>query len=323
MELWLILTLIASVAGSISAFIDNYVTDVYFRGKTPAAQKVIGGPINLFVGLASLVVYSIISPNGYPPAFNTILFVASGIISSLATMFYYMALKSEDTTGAIIFCQLYPIFYLILGFLFLGEKIVGMQLIAFLFLIAAPVVILLLTGKRRKKMEYRAGLLLLINVILQPIAAIIFIFAGRDISWTNNEFSIVLAMGLMFIGKGIFDVVMSTLNKKWRRRAKRAIIESRMKIFVPFFINIVIWLFADYGIRKAMLAEQVAIVSAINLAVELLATFVLGLIFTIIWPRFGREKLDKRTVAAHFVATILAIIGIILVEKPDIFSGIW
>ncbi len=323
MEFWLILTLAASIAGSISAFFDNYIIDVFFKGRNPAAQKVFGGPINLFIGITLLIIYTFISPAGFPPAFNAFLFIISGLISSLATMFYYMALKSEDTTGAIIFCQLYPIFYLVMGFLFLGEKITGMQLIAFLFLMAAPLVILLLTGKRRKKMEYRAALLLLINVILSPLAAIIFVFAERTIGWVDNDFSIVLAMGLLFIGKGLFDSTVSILNKKWRRRAKNVIKESRKKVFIPIFANAAVWLFADYGIRKAMLSEQVAIVSAINLAVELLATFVLGLVFTIIWPRFGREKLEKRTVAAHFIATILAIIGIILVEKPDIFFGVW
>ncbi len=324
MEFWLILTIAASIAGSLSAFFDNYITDVYFKGRNPAAQKVFGGPINLVVGIIFLAIYCIISPAVFPPAFNVFLLIISGMISSLATMFYYMALGSEDTTGAIIFCQLYPIFYLIMGFLFLGEKIVGMQLVAFLFLMAAPLTILLFTGKRRKKMEYRAALLLLINVILSPLAAIIFVFAERDIQWSvDNDYSIVLAMGLLFIGKGIFDITASILSKKWRRRAKRVLLESKMRIFVPILINVVIWLFADYGIRKAMLSEQVAIVSAVNLAVELLATFIFGLVFTILWPRFGREKLNKRTVAAHFIATILAIIGIILVEKPDILSGIW
>lgn len=323
MEFWLILTIVAAVAGSISAFFDNYIIDVYFKGRNPAAQKVYGGPSNLIVGIILLAIYGIISPAGFPPAFNVFLFIISGMISSLATMFYYMALKSEDTTGAIIFCQLYPIFYLIMGFLFLKEKIVGMQLVAFLFLMAAPLLILLFTGKRRKKMEYRAAFWLLLNVILSPLAAIIFVFAERNIgSVVENDHSIMLAMGLLFIGKGIFDSIVTILNKKWRKRAKRVLLESKMKVLIPYLVNLVIWLLSDYAVRKAMLSEQVAIVSAIHLAVELLATFVLGLVFTIIWPRFGREKLDKRTVMAHLIATALAIIGIILVENPDIFAGV-
>lgn len=322
MEFWLILTIVASVAASISAFFDNYITDEFFKGRTPQAQKCFYGPINFLLGLALVVIYLINSPTGFPPLSNALLLVLSGMMAALASLPYYLALKSEDTTGAIIFCQLYPIFYLVMGFLFLGEQITQVQLIAFVLLMSAPLAILLLTGKRRKRMEYRAAFLLLIHVILSPLSAIIFIFAERGIESTiTNDLSIMLAIGLMFAGKGIFDFAAIALNKKWRQRSKRVLKESKNKVLIPVIINSLVWLFADYGVRRAMISEQVAIVSAVNLAVELLATFVLGLVLTIIWPRFGREKLEKRTVLAHFIATILALIGIILVEKPDIFLG--
>lgn len=323
MEFWLVLTLIASVIASISAFFDNYIIDDFFKERMPQALKCFSGPINLLIALITLIIFPIFFSIESIPIENILLLILSGVISAAASIPYYMALGSENTTGAIIFSQLYPIFYLLLGALFLGETINGIQLVAFLLLLSAPLVIIFSVRKRRKNMEYRAGILLLIYVLASSIASILFIFAERGAaSATGNEFPIILAVALLFLGKGIFDICAVLLKKKWRIRAKNVMKISKKRVLVPIVINSLIWLVSEYCFRNAAVIGKIAIVSAVNMAVELLATFVLGLILTILWPRFGREKLDKRTVMAHLVATILALIGIILVENPDIFLGI-
>ena len=64
----------------------------------------------------------------------------------------------------------------------------------------------------------------------------------------------------------------------------------------------------------ALTLGPVAIVSVVANASMMILTFVLGIILTIIWPNFGREKLKKRRVLAHLVATVLAVIGIIMLQ---------
>ncbi|MBQ6510911.1 EamA family transporter [Candidatus Saccharibacteria bacterium] len=324
MELWLILTLVASVVASVSAFFDNYIIDDFFKERMPQALKCFYGPINLVTALTAIIIYFSLFTVEPIPMENILLLILSGIISAAANVPYYMALGVENTTGAIIFSQLYPVFYLLLGALFLNEAITSVQFIAFLLLLLAPMVIIFSTRRRGKKMEYRAGLLFLIGVIMSSFANILFVFAERGaISSTGNTFPIILAVALLFLGKGIFDVFAVATKKNWRVRAKNVMKASRNRVLVPIIVNSLIWLVVEYCIRRATVIGQVAIVSAVDKAVELLATFVLGLIFTILWPRFGREKLDRRTVMAHLIATVLAMAGIILVENPDIFSGIW
>jgi hypothetical protein len=40
----------------------------------------------------------------------------------------------------------------------------------------------------------------------------------------------------------------------------------------------------------------------------------MGLLLTLIWPKFGREKLQKKVILVHFIATILVVIGIVLMQ---------
>ena len=49
--LWLILCIIAALTWSVSAFIDNYQTDVIFKGKTPQGMKVLNGPVYILISI--------------------------------------------------------------------------------------------------------------------------------------------------------------------------------------------------------------------------------------------------------------------------------
>ena len=49
-------------------------------------------------------------------------------------------------------------------------------------------------------------------------------------------------------------------------------------------------------------------------AVEPIVIFFLGLLLTLIWPKFGREKMDRKTIIVHLVATILVVVGIVLMQ---------
>ena len=70
---------------------------------------------------------------------------------------------------------------------------------------------------------------------------------------------------------------------------------------------------SDLIYRFALLLGPVAIVSAVGTATELIFTFLLGIALTLIWPKFGREKLNKRIILVHSVAIAILVVGVILV----------
>lgn len=319
MELWLVLVLVAAVGASISAFFDNYITDVFFKERTPQAAKCLYGPICLIFALSIIISYQL---NGNTPEISILnlgLILLSAILSSIGSIPYYLALKTENTTGAMIFSQLSPIFYLILGFLFLGEKITGVQLIAFLILLLSSGSIIFFSKKRSKKTEIRAALLFVLYIFMHAVAGIIYIFATRGIKTTvDNNNVVFFAYAILMAAKGVFDTLCFVFVKKWRIRCKNVLRQSKRKVLIPIVVNQAIWFVADFALKYSQVSGQAAIVSVVSMSAELVITFILGVILTAIWPRFGREKLDRRTVVVHFLAVFLAVIGIILLEKPDI-----
>lgn len=319
--MWLVITIICALLGAVAGFFDNALVDNYFNGRRPQIQKCFFGPIYAVISISIFIIYPIFFD---VPSFSlsSAFFIAlSGVILSLSSIPYYLALKYENTTGTVIFSQLAPVFLLILGALFLGQHISHIQLIAFFILLSAPLLIVLSTRKRGKKVENKAALLILVHLIIYAFSYISFLLAERGDGMGEKEMPMVMAVAFLLSGRAVFDIVLCLIFKKWRKDYSRVLKKSKYKVLIPLFASAALWITQDALMRYAMLLGQVAVISAIENVIKLLATFLFGLVFTIVWPKFGREKLDKRTVIVHFVATLIAVCGIVLVENPELFGG--
>ena len=89
----------------------------------------------------------------------------SGVLASVSSIPYYIALKNEEATGAAIFYQIQPLFYLLAGALFFHEAISLPQIIALIIIMIAPALIILSRKhKKSRQMQIRAGALLVLYV---------------------------------------------------------------------------------------------------------------------------------------------------------------
>ena len=83
----------------------------------------------------------------------------------------------------------------------------------------------------------------------------------------------------------------------------------------PLSINCLVRVVQQFAYRGALIAAPtVAIASVASDSAEPIVIFFMGLLLTLIWPKFGREKLQRKTVLVHLIATILVVVGIILLQ---------
>lgn len=305
---WLVFVAIAVVFDSLRIFIDNYVSDVYFKGRDAVAQKFFYGWCNLLFGFILLIILglTITSDN-----LSALLFIiVSGVFSGIAGIPYCKALEIDDSTNLGIFTQLSPVLYLIFGWIFLGEQFSPTQLAAFIAIIAAPIMIVLTTRKRSRKVKLRAVFYAFMYVFIAVIGNLIFVKGDGIADWT-----LIQELALVFIGRGIADIFIIGGVKKWRTRFKVVLKKSRKKVLRPLIINYGVGFLKDIGYRGALvMAPAVAMASAASDAIEPIVIFFMGLVLTLIWPKFGREKLNKKSVFVHFIATILVVIGITILQ---------
>jgi len=304
---WLLFVAIAVTFDSLRIFIDNYTSDVYFKGKYAVSQKLFFG---YFFTIVAIIMFLIFGLNfSIVPVEAFILLFIAGLCSSIAGIPYYRALEIDDSTNVGIFIQLSPVLYLIFGWFLLGETFSPMQLVAFFIVLSAPLLVVFTTRKNSRKIRFRAMLYALTYVIIDIIGNIIFVKeSSLGINFVNG-------LNIIFLGKGIGNLAIVYLVPKWRKRYSFVKKESKGRLFRPLLANGLTSLVKDFSYRGALIAAPaVALASAASDSFEPLVIFFMGIVLTLIWPKFGREKLTKKTVLVHLLATIIAVAGIILMQ---------
>ena len=304
---WIVVLAIAVISDALRIFIDNYVADIYFKEKDSVAQKIISGLVLPIAGIVTLFL------NGFDPTqilpLTIILLILSGIFSSLAGIPYFKALEIDDSTNIGIFFQFSPILYLFYGWFFTGVPFNFIHLIGALIILSAPFIIVISARKRSRKVKIKAAFYAFISILFYVASGALFVQADSAGPNLFNE------IGLTLIFKGISDVIIIGGRAKWRRRLSKVIKSSRGKVLGPINAGVAMRLIQEFSYRIGLvIAPSVAIASAASDSTEPIVIFFLGLVLTLVWPKFGREKLQKKIVLVHLIATILVIVGIIFMQ---------
>ena len=304
---WLFFVAIAVVADSLRIFIDNYVSDVYFKGRHAVAQKLFDGCAFVIFGIIMLAVSGFNFAN-ISIAIAILIFI-SGVMHSISGIPYYRALELDDSTNIGIFTQLAPVFYLILGWFFLDQAFSPLQLVAFAVIICAPLLVVLSTKKRSRKIKIKAVIFAFLYVLISVTGNLIFVKVN------SSDFNFITAIGIVLLGKGISDILIVWLVPKWRKRFFDVNRKSKRRLLVPLTMSSLVTTIQQFTYRAALVtAPAVAMASAASDSAEPIVIFFMGLLLTLIWPKFGREKLDRKTVYIHLIATALVVIGIVLLQ---------
>ena len=304
---WLVFVVIAVIFDSLRIFIDNYTSDVYFKDKHAVSQKLFFG--YLFT-IAAIIIATI---SGFDflniPIATFALLLLAGFFHSFSGIPYYKALEIDDSTNIGIFIQLSPVLYLIFGWFLLGEAFSPLQLLAFIIILAGPLLIVFSSRKRSRKIKMRAVFYAAIYVLIDVIGNIIFV--KENLSGIN----FLTEIAIVFLGKGIGNLIIVYCRPKWRKRYKNVVKSSKKKVYRPMLFNFTTTVIKDFAYRGALTAAPaVAIASVASDSAEPIVIFFMGLLLTLIWPKFGREKLQKKVILVHFIATILVVIGIVLMQ---------
>ena len=301
---WLLLSLFAALACSICTFVDNFQTDVVFSKKTPQAMKVVNGITYLIL----VAVLYFVMPPEIIENWQIGLLVLSGALASLASIPYFLGLKNEEATGATIYYQLIPLIYLIVGWSIFHEPITLRQVLGFIIIIIAPILIVFSRKRPRSRRKgFISALFFILYVVTVATSGLISTKVGESIPFFTVFFYFML-------GRGITDVVLFILNKSWQQRMKY-IWRRKRKVFLPTIIfNQIMTIAAEFASRWSLILGVAALASVVANVAELILTFVLGLVLSAIWPKFGREKLNRHIIIAHLLAVVLCITGIIILQ---------
>ncbi|MDR0979603.1 MAG: DMT family transporter [Candidatus Nomurabacteria bacterium] len=298
----IMLPVIAAFCYAISAFIDNYLIDTQVKKLHVKCMT----PIYIVLELLACAVILLVSRGSVlaVTASDVLIFFGAAALNSVASVPYYMALKKSETTEVSLLSQTAPIMSLVLAWALLGETIGASQLVAFFLIIGSAVFLILRSGSKHMRIKLVAGGYILLTCALWVFSDIVFVLQARESAFMTSFFWLLL-------GGVAANMVQMAVMKNWRQDFKKFFARNRTRKVAIITVNEVIWGIAEASWRFGVVMLPVAIVSVVGNVSQLIITFVLGLILSSVFPRFGREKLTKKVVVNHALATVA--IGVALV----------
>lgn len=312
---WITLTIISLLSNTLWTFDENYISDYYFKGKGYAGQKIVFGCTYILLAIMAFFIFNIELDD--LAALPVIYIIVAGAICSIADLLFCRALEIEDSTTISIFLQLSPIFYLIFGWTLLGESFSVHQLIAFAIIVTAPFLIIFSSKKKNRKIKIKTVFLILAFVTIEALMNVVFVKNSLLVmNGAAEEFNkLLIATTILLFGQGLGSLIICCGMPKLRKRFRYVIKRSKGRVFLPIITGILTSVIAQFSyLGVLVLAPSVALAAALNDSLLPVVTLLMGLGLSAVWPNFGREKLEKKTITVHSIATVCVVIGIIILQ---------
>jgi uncharacterized membrane protein len=298
---WLLFALSAPVLWALSTHLDKYLVERYFKHASVAVLLV----FTALVGVVLLPVIWWYRPDALSLPWPDALAVAfAGILYLGALWFYLAALQSEEASVVAPLFQGSAVFGYLLGYLVLGETLSAMQTIGGLLIIAGSALLSVGTGARTG-LNIRLVALMLVATFALALSSLIFkIFAIRDEFWTTTFW--------MFVGEAVFGAALIAVPT-YRATFVALLRASPIAVLSINAVNELINLAGGLGSRYALLLAPISLVQAVG-STTTLFVFVFGIVLTIFLPGVGTEDLSPANLARKAVASVVVMIGVILIN---------
>ncbi len=251
-----------------------------------------------WLGVLSIFTF-ILAPFGlhWPGLAAFLLDVFVGFIFFVALLAFYAALDiNEASRAASVIGGLQPVFILLFSFLFLGEKLSWLQMLAFLVLVLGGFLLSLEKGRSGFR-EGLKGLKIVFWAIL--LGAIYMVFAKYIFDHQG------FVTGFIWIRVGlVLAAVLVLLRGAWRKMIFSSAHQASEGLGALFVVSKVLASFGSLFVHLAVAWGSVTLVNAMA-GTEYVFLFFLVLLLSKKFPQFLREKSSTAIIIQKAVAILL------------------
>src|SRR3989338_7490785 len=268
MQSWIYFAMAAQLIWAFTSVIDKIVISKGYI-KSPFVYIVLNGAMNVFL------IFLLPFFNFEPLKFTDFLIaMLAGISLSAAVTFYYKAVQYDEISRIKIIFQMEPILILGLSFFFLGEILTKNNMIGFLFLLAAGIIV---SSKHIFNVTgFWSGFLWLRLANFSALAVLLAPSVRRKFAETF----------------------------KTMKKSIRGLLGFKMVIDFSAFV------FANYALYKG----YASLVGVLETAVAPLFTFMIALLMTIYFPRIIKEEINKKAILTKLLAILFVVTGIVFIN---------
>jgi uncharacterized membrane protein len=301
---WFLVALVNPIVLSIVNHFDKYLLSKNLKGATV-------GALIIFSALFSITI-SIIIFIFHPWIFTTVSFaqavilMVNGALLTTAILLYLYAIDKNEASYVVPFFELIPFFGLLLGFLVLGEVLTKNQLIAGATIVLGSLLLSLEFNQTGNKINHRLMLLMIGSTFLYATNAVVFKLIAVDLGFIDSLF-------WDMMGKFIFGLIVLAVVSSYRTQFFNMIRLSGKKMIGLNTLNEIMSLVGETSLVFAVLLAPVALVQAVG-GIQSPLVFLIGVILTLFFPRWGQERLDGKHLAQKIIGISIVTLGVYLLD---------
>jgi len=298
MQSWIYFAMAAQLIWAFTSVIDKIVISKGYI-KSPFVYIVLNGAMNIFL------IFLLPFFNFEPLKFTDFLIAMfAGISLSAAVTFYYKAVQYDEISRIKIIFQMEPILILLLSFFFLGEILTKNNMIGFLFLLAAGMII----AYKRESRSFHISKAFYYILAAMVFGAIGYI-SGKHIFNVTSFWSGFLWLRLAN-SAALAVLLAPSVRKQFFETFRNMKMSIRKLLGFKMVIDFSAFVFASYALSKG----QASLVGALETSVAPLFVFMITLFTSLYLPHIVREEINKKAILAKILAIALVVIGIVFIN---------
>lgn len=295
--LWAGLAILAQAFASAANFTDKLVLEKYI--KDTATVFIFSGFMSFLVGLAVFVI------RGFPilPGVQILVALAAGICLQMYLLPYFKALDTDDASLVVVLFQLIPVFSLILSAVFLGERLLGNQLVGSGVILLSGILVSIKMGEKAKINKKAFGLMLVSSLIF-AISTVLFKFVvDLQNLWDSLAYE-GLGMGL--------GVLLALCYPGFYRRVKKEVEGLKIGGWGSLSLSE-----SFYIVYRVLFAAAISLgsVTLVNVMGGFQPVFLVlfGWILTKHFPKLISEDISYKTMSRKLLAVAGVFVGLYLI----------
>lgn len=302
---WLIAGIIPPILWGVVNHMDKYLLS---KSKHHSSVNV----LMVYSTMFSLVVIPVLLLFSYSGLFaNTeqiLIQVFGGILLTLSIYFYLLALNNDEASVVIPFALLVPVFGYLFSYLLLGEVLSSKQLFSSLLVVFGALILSLEFNEERKvRIKHNVLWFMVVCTMLQ---------AGQEtlFKYITIENSFVVSVFWLHIGIAICGLVLLLVKKNLFSEFKESLRVNGRLMFGVNFLSEAVSSIAYIVRNYATLLAPIAIIMALN-GYQPAFVFILGILLTIFFPQFVKEKIKPMHLVHKSTAIAIMIVGTVLISQ--------
>ena len=296
---WFFIALVGPFLYALTNHIDKILLEKYFKkggvGTLLLFSSLVSAFALPFLFLADTTVLDVSGASIF-------LLMLVGILNVLVLWCYFLALKNEEASVAVVFYQLVPVFGYALGYFILGEVLTQMQLIAMATIIFGTTIVSFeIDAENRFTLRRNTVLLMLGAAFFWALESVIFKAVALEEQLWRSLFWEHLMLTLV-------GIVIFSLIRPYRVHFLSAIRSNSGAILSLNLGNETLYILGNIAYSIAYLLAPIALVLLAE-SYQPLFVFLIGIFLTVYFPHLTVEKIQAKHLWQKFIAICITGIG--------------